>query len=144
MNTTLQFLKEQIGKEVSISPSPVMRWLKPQILEVAEGNIRMKYKVREEMCNPIGNLHGGMSSAIIDDAIGVALFSYGETHFHASVNLSIDFFSAVRGGEEVIAKAFIIKKGKQLVNARCEIWTADESRLVAQGTSNLIKTHIEK
>jgi acyl-coenzyme A thioesterase 13 len=46
--------------------------------------------------------------------------------------------------ETVIAETKVIKKGKQLINAQCNIWNSDRSKLIAQGSSNLIRTTIPK
>ncbi|MCX6182433.1 MAG: PaaI family thioesterase [Bacteroidetes bacterium] len=140
----LKMLQYNIGKEVQGTPSPFMNWLKPIILSAEKGKISLKYTVRNEMTNAMGNLHGGVSSGIIDDIIGATVFSLGEAHFYATINLSIDYLSAVKEGDVVVAKSEIIKHGKQLIHAQCEIWNADQTRLVARGQSNLLKTEISK
>jgi acyl-coenzyme A thioesterase 13 len=144
MNKTLEFLKQQIGKDSAASPSPLMRWLNPTLLAVEEGKVTLQYVVRNEMTNPMGNMHGGITAAIVDDAIGVTVFSLGESVFYTTITNSIDYFSSVKEKDSVIAETLIIKKGRQLINAQCEIWNADKSRLMAKGYSNLIKTDIPK
>jgi acyl-coenzyme A thioesterase 13 len=137
------FLREHIGKEVSTSPSPFMNWLKPVMLLVEEGTLEFQYTVRKEMTNPFGTLHGGITAAMIDDAIGATLICYGEPFFHVTINLSIDYFAAAKEGDVLIAKTTVIKKGRQLVNAQCDIWNTDRSRLIAKGYTNLLKTEIK-
>ena len=139
MNKALEFLKSQINKEALNSPSPLMRWLNPVIISVEEGTIIFEYIIRDEWLNPIGNLHGGISAAIVDDAIGATAYTYGESGFYSTINNSIDYFSSVKVGQKIIAKTSVIKKGKQLINAQCEIWNAEQSRLIARGYSNLLK-----
>ena len=138
------FLKARIGKEISGSPSPFMNWLKPVILLVEEGSLAFKYTIRHEMTNPFGTLHGGITAAMIDDAIGATLIAYGEPYFHVTVNLAIDYFAAAKEGDVIIAQSQVIKKGRQLVNAQCEVWNEDRTRLLAKGYTNLIKTEIKK
>lgn len=144
MNKTLDFLKLQIGKDATLSPSPLMRWLNPILLSVEEGKMSLQYMVRHEMTNPIGTMHGGISAAIIDDAIGAAVFSLGESHFYSTINIAIDYFGKAFENETVIAETRIIKRGKQLINAQCEIWNADKSRLLVKGYSNLLRTEMLK
>ncbi len=139
-----KFLKAHIGREVSNSPSPFMNWLKPVMLLVQEGSLEFQYTVRKEMTNPFGTLHGGITAAMIDDAIGATLICYGEPFFHVTINLAVDYFAAAREGDIIIAKTTVVKKGKQLVNAQCDIWNADRSRLIAKGYTNLLKTEIKK
>ena len=119
-------------------------WLKPTILKAEKGKISLKYVVRDEMTNAMGNLHGGVTSGIIDDILGATVFTLGEQQFFATINLSIDYLSAVKNGDTVVAHSKIIKHGKQLIHAECEIWNADETRLVARGQSNLIRTELKK
>lgn len=137
-------LKANIGKEITESPSPFMAWLRPVVLKVEEGSLSFQHTIRKEMTNPFGTLHGGITAAIIDDAIGATLISYGEPYFYVSVNLVIDYLSAAREGDVVIADTAIIKKGSQVVNAQCEVWNADRTRLIAKGYTNLLRTEIKK
>lgn len=90
------FLKQHIGKEVTQSPSPFMNWLKPKMIAVTEGSLSFEYTVRKEMTNPFGTLHGGVIGAIIDDAIGATLISYGEPNFYVTINNVIDYFASGR------------------------------------------------
>ena len=137
-------LKANIGKEITESPSRFMAWLRPVVLKVEEGSLSFQHTIRKEMTNPFRTLHGGVTAAIIDDAIGATLISYGEPYFYVSVNLVIDYLSAAVEGDVIIAETKVVKKGKQLVNAECEVWNADRSRLIARGYTNLLKTEIKK
>lgn len=135
----LEILRSFTGKEFTASPSPFMRWLNPVVLSAEEGEIAFQYTVRGEWLNPMGNLHGGVTAAIIDDSIGATMFTLNEKDFIVTVNNSIDYFSTAKENDHIIAETTIIKRGKQFVNAQCEIWNADKTRLIARGTSNLFK-----
>ncbi|MCS3532529.1 PaaI family thioesterase [Chryseobacterium sp. JUb7] len=132
-------LKQFIGKEFDQSPSPFMKWLNPIVLSVEEGQLEFQYTVRPEWLNPMGNLHGGVTAAIFDDVIGATMFSLNEKTFIVTINNSIDYFSTAKENDNIVAETKIIKRGKQFVNAECEIWNADKTRLIARGTSNLFK-----
>ncbi len=135
----LAVLKSFTGKEFTVSPSPFMKWLNPVVVSAEEGRIEFQYTVRKEWLNPMGNLHGGVTAAIIDDIIGATMFSLNEENFIVTINNSIDYFSTAKENDPIIAETKIIKRGKQFVNAECEIWNADKTRLIARGTSNLFK-----
>lgn len=135
----LAVLKTFIGKEFTDSPSPFMRWLNPVVVSAEEGQIEFRYTVRPEWLNPMGNLHGGVTAAIMDDIIGATMFSLNEKSFITTINNVIDYFSTATVNDDIIAEAKIIKRGRQFVNAQCEIWNADKTRLIARGTSNLFK-----
>ncbi len=139
-NNHLKAIRQFIGKEFSESPSPFMLWLKPVVLKAEEGKLEFQYTVRKEMTNPIGILHGGVTAAIIDDVIGATMFAFGEEYFYTTINNVIDYFASAKLDDVIIAETQVIKKGKQFVNAQCEIWNADKTRLIAKGNSNLFKT----
>ncbi|ROH95877.1 PaaI family thioesterase [Chryseobacterium daecheongense] len=132
-------LQQFIGKEFDQSPSPFMKWLNPIIVFAEEGHLEFQYTVRPEWLNPIGNLHGGVTAAIIDDVIGATMFSLNENSFITTINNVIDYFSTAKENDIIVAETKIIKRGKQFVNAHCEIWNTDKTRLIARGTSNLFK-----
>ncbi|SHH01269.1 acyl-coenzyme A thioesterase 13 [Chryseobacterium oranimense] len=132
-------LQQFIGKEFDQSPSPFMKWLNPIIVSAEEGHLEFKYTVRPEWLNPIGNLHGGVTAAIVDDIIGATMFSLNENSFITTINNVIDYFSTAKENDNIVAETKIIKRGRQFVNAQCEIWNADKTRLIARGTSNLFK-----
>lgn len=135
----LEKLQSFIGKEFSESPSPFMRWLNPLVISAEEGQVEFQYTVRPEWLNPMGNLHGGVTAAIMDDIIGATMFSLNEKSFITTINNAIDYFSTAKENDRIIAETKIIKRGKQFVNAQCEIWNSDKTRLIARGTSNLFK-----
>jgi len=143
MNALEQF-QASIGTHFSESPSAFMRWLNPIILEAEAGRLVFQYIVRPEWLNPIQNLHGGVTAAIMDDIIGATTFTFGEDAFYSTINNTIDYFAAVQAGALLIAETRILKKGAQFVHAECEIWNADRSRLIARGTSNLFKNVLKK
>ncbi|SHE66842.1 PaaI family thioesterase [Chryseobacterium vrystaatense] len=132
-------LQQFIGKEFDQSPSPFMKWLNPIVVSAEEGHLEFQYKVRPEWLNPIGNLHGGVTAAIVDDIIGATMFSLNENSFITTINNVIDYFSTAKENDNIVAETKIIKRGRQFVNAQCEIWNADKTRLIARGTSNLFK-----
>jgi len=135
------FLKQHIGKEITTSPSPFMNWLKPKMIFVENGKLSFEYTVRAEMTNPFKTLHGGVIGAIIDDAIGATLIAYDEPHFYVTINNAVDYFASAKDGDIIISETSINKKGKTIVNAQCEIWNHDKSKLLAKGYTNLITTN---
>jgi uncharacterized protein (TIGR00369 family) len=142
--TRLQVLQDHINREFTASPSPFMLWMRPIVLAAEEGTVTFKYMIREEMSNPIQSLHGGVTAAIADDCIGATIFSLNEETFYTTINLVVDYFAPAHVGDTILAKTLIIKKGRQMVNAQCEIWNADQTRLIARATSNLFKTNVVK
>lgn len=142
--TPLQFLQSYIGKEVTNSPSPFMNWLKPTMLHAEEGKLVFQYLVRHEMTNPFDILHGGITAAIIDDAMGATLICYNEPYNYVTINNVVDYFASAKEGDKIVAETFINKKGSTIVNIQCEVWNEARTRLIAKGYSNLLKTGPKK
>lgn len=143
MNKVLAFLSSKIGKDSSDSISPLMQWMNPTLISAEEGRLEFSHTIRKEMTNPLHILHGGVTAAIVDDAMGAAVYSLNNSHAYTTVNLNVDYFAPAKEGDVVIAQASVIKKGRQIMNAECLLWNSDKTKLIAKGNSNLIRTKLE-
>ncbi|HSZ25651.1 MAG TPA: PaaI family thioesterase [Cytophagaceae bacterium] len=142
-NKVIKVLKQHIGKIFENNPSHYGVWLGGILVEVEEGRLTAEYTVREEMINAIGTLHGGIIAGILDDMMGTVVVSLGSKHFYTTVNLNVDYFYPARAGEVVTAKAFLVKTGKMIHHAQAELWNLSTNKLLAKGTSNLLKIDTE-
>ncbi len=137
-NHIVDFLQTVIGKPAE-GPSPAGNWLGGILKEAKEGEITVDFVIREEMCNPVGTIHGGMLSLMADEVIGMTTFSLNTEYLYTSVNLVVDFLSNVRQGETVSVKAEVVRKGRNIINVSCFI-TSETGKLLAKVTSNMGKT----
>ena len=99
----------------------------------------MEFKVRDEMLNPALTLHGGVAALIMDDIIGLSVFSLYNEYFYTSINLAIDFLKTAKLDECIRAHSVVVRKGRNVVNVKCDIYNKDDV-LLARGMSNLITT----
>jgi len=141
-NSQLTFFQKMIGKELTNTPSPAGNWLAGTLLEMEYGYAKVEYKVREEFCNPGRILHGGVSSLMLDDVIGMANFTMGSEYLMSSINLNVDFLSAAKLGEKVQVEARIIRSGSNLNHWEAVI-KKDSGKIVAKASSNMINTHVK-
>lgn len=137
-NDRLKIFQSFIGKEVQNSPSNFMNWLKPTIITADKGSLHCSYVVRQEMTNPYGILHGGITAGIIDDLIGATVFTLGLAHAFTTVNNNIDYFAPAKEGDVITAKTSIIKQGRTIINLQCEVFLPSKNRLIARGYSNML------
>jgi len=142
-NLSLLFLKQNIGLRMSKGLSPFGRWIDGKLIEAEEGKVKIEIEVRKEMCNPIGNIHGGAIAGIMDEIMGIAVFSLGRENFYSTVNLAINYFATSDESQNIIVKSNVLKPGKNVINVECEIWDEEEKKLLAKGTSNLFKSSKE-
>ncbi len=136
-NHIRKHLQEQVGKEVAEMPQGFSTWLQPKILKIEEDSIAIEVKVRPEMCNPIGSLHGGMHAAILDELIGMAVAAMGnETHF-VSLNMNVDFLRAGMGLSSVLAECRIMKAGRTAIHVIGQI-TDPNGKELSRATVNMV------
>jgi uncharacterized protein (TIGR00369 family) len=141
-NSQLTFFQKMIGKELTNTPSPAGNWLAGTLLEMESGYTKVEYEVREEFCNPGRILHGGVSSLMLDDVIGMANFTMGSEYLMSSINLNVDFLSSAKLGEKVFVEAKLIRSGGNL-NHWEGVIKKDSGKIVAKASSNMINTHVK-
>ena len=90
-----------------------MRRLNPMVTAVKERHLEFEYPIRSEGLNPLGNLHGGVTAAIIDDVLGATIFSLNEPFFFTTNNNVIDYFAIAKNEETIVAETNITKRGRQ-------------------------------
>lgn len=141
-NKRLSFLRQYIGANMSDSISPVGRWLNGKLVDINEGSMIAEFVVRQDMTNPMGVLHGGIASTILDDVVGTMVFALGREYAYTSVNLNCDFLHAARLGDVITTTARVIRAGKNIIHVEGVIVNA-EGKIVAKCTSNLIQTSLK-
>jgi uncharacterized protein (TIGR00369 family) len=139
METNIEKLQQFIGKDTQSYGSPVMTWLNPILTSVNENGLTFEYLIRNEMTNPFGKLHGGISALIIDDAIGATMIAFNENFICVTANNSIDYKASADEGETIFAETSILENENRIITVQCEIWNTDKSKLIAKGVSKLLK-----
>jgi acyl-coenzyme A thioesterase 13 len=134
-----QITQRYLGKAVSDGRSPAGNWLGFTLVAIQKGEVTLSALVKQEMTNPYGHIHGGMMSLVIDEAIGWAVVSLESEHHYTSLNLNVDFLYAAREGERIYATAKIVRAGKKIVHAECEVKN-ESGGLLAKAASNLVVT----
>jgi uncharacterized protein (TIGR00369 family) len=137
-NPMVEVFRQFIGKKLEHAP-PFTTWLDGRIVSCDVGQMEMTYKVRPEMANPTGLLHGGLQAGIMDDLIGMTALTLGEEGFKLSIDLHVNFLGRVQVGQTVKARARFVRSGRRISHAVCEI-VDEEGNLVARGDSNLLQT----
>jgi len=118
--------------------SPVGKWLNGTLVFIEEGHVKMSFIVDETWLNPSGTFHGGMSALIIDEVMGITVYSLGNENFYTTVNLSLDYLSFALPGDEVLVESKIVRKGIAVMNVEAAIYKRD--KLLVKATSNMVNT----
>jgi uncharacterized protein (TIGR00369 family) len=112
------------------------RTLGVEVDEAAEGRVRLRVPLRDELRNaPGAPLHGGVLSALVDMAVGGALATLHEQAAggvgQTTLDLNVSFLGAVSDGH-VVAEGRILRRGRQIAFGEATI-TDPAGRLVAVG-----------
>ena len=113
------------------------RWCGFEVQHAAPGEVELAMPWKPELGQYAGFLHAGVVGALIDTACGYA----AATQLGARVLASHFAVNCIRPavGERFVAKARVVRAGKQQVFTHCELYAHDKgvAKLVATGETLL-------
>lgn len=86
------------------------KWLGIQLIEIREGYSKIKMKVRHEMMNGLGIVHGGIAFSLADSSFAFACNN--RNNLSVALDTSINFLKPVQPDDELIAEAKEVHNGK--------------------------------
>lgn len=86
------------------------QWLGIEILEVAEGYSKIQMKLRGQMLNGLGVIHGGIAFALADSAFAFACNN--RNNLSVALDTSITFTKATMPGDVLVAEAKELHNGR--------------------------------
>jgi acyl-CoA thioesterase len=86
------------------------QWLGVEIIEIREGYSRIKMKIRPDMVNGLGIVHGGIAFSLADSAFAFACNN--RNNLSVALDVTISFIKAIHLNDEIIAEAKEIHNGK--------------------------------
>lgn len=86
------------------------RWLGIEVLEIKTGYSKITMKVREEMINGFGIVHGGVAFSLADSAFAFACNN--RNVLSVALDTSINFTKTVHVGDQLIAEANELHNGR--------------------------------
>lgn len=126
-----------IDKPIPPHAPPVLYWLGAVLKNAEQGHTEMHIMVRSDMANPLGLLHGGVQAMILDEIMGMTVAALDKETASVSINLSVDFIGKAKVGDTIVAKAQVVRNGRQIV--QMEGFLSDiNGNLIAKGTCNLL------
>lgn len=136
----IDMLKANIGKKMGDRLPGLGGWLDGAVSKINDtGDIEVEFEVREDMLNPMGNIHGGALAAIIDEVLGFQLFLQSDKDAaHVSMTMNIDFLRPAQLGQIITGIPTVVKIGKKTANVKCELRHAN-GKIIALGGSNFMR-----
>jgi uncharacterized protein (TIGR00369 family) len=120
--------------------SPLTEPWEPLFARETGEAVQLAVEIREAHCNARGFAHGGLISALADNAMGlsaVRLARQQPEQAQASavtVTLALDFLDSARVGEWLEVRPSVLKLGRTLAFAECRVVCGE--RLVARGNAS--------
>lgn len=117
---------------------PYNKLLGMELLEMRVGEAVLRLKVRDELRQPHGLLHGGATASLIDTAMAFAVVSMlGEGEKASTVDLTVHYLRPVTDGE-IICTAKVLRGGKKILTVSAEASNAD-GKMIATAISTYSK-----
>jgi len=95
-----------------------------QLLRKHPNGVTVECRMRKELLNFAGVLHGGVTATLADVAVGQALIQRG--HKTTTVELKINYLRPITGSK-VTARSHLLRIGKTLSTARVDIFDDKKS-----------------
>ena len=103
----------------------------PAVMPGGERGARGEYIAQAEHCGWPGVLHGGITFALMDEALAYAL--YFHNHFGVTARAETRFRQPLAPGSKLIIRAWIVSQRRRLVDARAEVrLNSDDGELAAE------------
>lgn len=117
---------------------PYNKLLGMELLKMRVGEAILRLKMRDELRQPHGLLHGGATASLIDTAMAFAVVSMlGEAEKASTVDLTIHYLRPVTDGE-IVCTAKVLRGGKKLLTVSAEA-ANENGKLIATAISTYSK-----
>lgn len=120
------------GWDEPLPPSAALLGWSPSVIE--PGHVVVRYQAREDFYNPIGVVQGGFLAAMLDDAMGPALFTLlEEGQFAPTLELKVSFLRPARAGT-LVAEGRVLHRTKSVAFLEGSL-TAEDGTPIATATA---------
>jgi len=141
METINRGLRQDTFKEIVIdfNNAPFAQLAGFKLTEVGNGTATIELQAERKLLNSANILHGGVSAALCDTAMGFAVKSLGTISI-VTAEMKINYLVPIKFGEKVKAIGRVVKAGQNLCVAEGEIIN-EENQVAAKslGTYFVLK-----
>lgn len=114
--------------------------LQPTFLQLTQdGLLVLKFPVYEWQCNGLGNLQGGMMSAMLDLAFGAFSYVLAGCIPMATIDMTSNYIRSVTPADEfVLIETVFPNRARRILHGESKAYK-QEGKLVATASTNIIK-----
>jgi uncharacterized protein (TIGR00369 family) len=133
----LELLQAMAGGE--LPPPPIMHTLGVDGMEIAEGRVTVLIHPQEYHYNPIGTVHGGVLSTVLDTAAACSVHSTLPAGVaYTSLDLNVKFLRPVTlASGRLRCEGTVLQRGRRTALAEARLYDA-AGRLAAHATSSCL------
>jgi uncharacterized protein (TIGR00369 family) len=120
-----------------LPPPPIAVVMRMQPVRVDPGSVDFEGEPGEEHYNPIGVVHGGYASTLLDSALGCAVHTTLEPgEGYTSLGLEVKFLRPItRDTGRVVARAEVIHRGRRQATAEARLLDTATEKILATATT---------
>ena len=97
-----------------------------ELVRVHRDGLTIQFRVRPELLNSAGAVHGGVTASLADVAVGSALYHhFGGTRRFTTVELKVNYFRPVTEGR-LLARSRLVRIGSRICVGQVDL--SDEHR----------------
>jgi uncharacterized protein (TIGR00369 family) len=128
-----------------IPPPPIMHTLGIESIEADEGRVRVLMTAHEYHYNPLGTVHGGVISTLLDTAAACAVHSTLPPGFgYTSLDLNVKFLRPVTvDSGQLRCEGTVVNRGRTTALSEARLYDG-AGRLVAHATSTCLLFGVEQ
>jgi uncharacterized protein (TIGR00369 family) len=130
---------DYIGEIVAgtVPPPPIAVLMRFAPVDFAEGRATFEGEPGEEHYNPIGVVHGGYASTLLDSAMGCAVHTtLPAGSLYTTLTIEVKLVRPIsRDTGTVRAEAEVVHRGRRQATAEARLFEAGSGKLLAHGTS---------
>jgi uncharacterized protein (TIGR00369 family) len=129
----IEYMRAIVAGEMPPPPIAVTMRMRP--FELEEGRVVFEGEPGEEHYNPIGVVHGGYASTLLDSALGCAVHTTLPAGVaYTSLGLEAKFVRPItRDTGRVLCEAEVLHRGRRQATAEARLTAADSGKLLAHG-----------
>ena len=133
----LDFLHRSASGQIPAPPVAELVGFQPTF--VLPGRVVFAYEPREEHYNPLGSVHGGILTTVLDTVMGCAVQSQLDAGIsYATIELKTSFVRPVTVASGMLrAEGSVVHAGSRIATAEARLLDA-EDKLFAHATSTLL------
>ncbi|WP_174733335.1 PaaI family thioesterase [Mesobacillus harenae] len=119
--------------------SPFNNFVGIKLKKFEEGAVVYSIKIKPNHLNVNQAVHGGVYFTILDSVMGATIRSVTKEPI-TTINTTINYFASLKDGDEMIASAKVVQRGRSIVTAEAEVTDRNGTVLAKTvGTFKILK-----